>query len=423
MTIRDTSTPVVLLRLFGHCGVGIARSLGRLGVPVYAVDADPRAPAARSRYLRRLYPWDIDREPPEATVERLVKVARELGGRPILIPTGDMANLLVDDHAEALAARFRLPAQPAGLTRRVYSKRGLYELCREHGLATAETEFPSGLDDVEAFAARTRFPVMLKGIDPRRLQQRSGRRLALAHDAGELLALYRELEDPAEPNLMLQEYIPGTDADSWMMDAYFDRDGRCAFGVTARKLRQYPAEGGVTSLGVCEANPELRAEVERFAQVLGYRGILDTGYRFDARDGRYKLLDPNPRIGSSFRLFVSPEGMDVARALYLDMTDQPVPAAAHPDGRRWFAEHSEARRAARKLRRGRGARRLPGWAASFRGVQETAWFARDDRRPFLAMCRELARSALQSVARRRGSASQAAHSPASAVPVKGGSAT
>ncbi len=188
------------------------------------------------------------------------------------------------------------------------------------------------------------------------------------------------------------------------MDAYFDTAGECAFGVTARKVRQYPAEGGVTSLGVCEANPALEQAVQRFASVLGYRGILDTGYRHDARDGRLKLLDPNPRIGSSFRLFVSPEGMDVARALYLDMTGQPVPATTHPDGRRWFAEHCELRRAARRLGAPQRAGRLPGWARSFAGVQETAWFARDDVQPFLRMCGSVLASAID----RRG---RAEHTP------------
>jgi predicted ATP-grasp superfamily ATP-dependent carboligase len=222
---------------------------------------------------------------------------------------------------------------------------------------------------------------------------------------------------------MLQEYISGTDRDSWMMDAYFDRDGRCAFGVTARKLRQYPAEGGVTSLGECVPNAELEAAVLRFAELLGYRGILDTGYRFDARDGQYKLLDPNPRIGSSFRLFVSPEGMDVVRALYLDMTDQPVPSTAHPEGRRWFAEPSEVRRAVRMVRRSRSPHRIPAWAASFWGVRETAWFGRDDMRPFLAMCRRLAQDALDIAARRSEPAPPPAQSAADPVAVEGGSAT
>ena len=390
----NTTTPVVLLRLFGHCGVGVARSLGRWGVPVYAVDNEPNSPAAHSRHLRRLFEWDIERSEPEATLEFLADLAEQLGGPPILLPTGDIASLFVEDNAEQLHAHFRFPAQPPGLARRVYSKRGLYELCAEHGLPTAGTEFPQSAEDVAAFARRTRFPVMIKGIDPRRLQAHTGRRLALATDAAELDRLYRQLEDPESPNLMLQEFIPGTDRDSWMMDAYFDTTGECAFGVTARKIRQYPAEGGVTSLGMCEASPALYAAVCRFASTLGYRGILDTGYRYDSRDGQLKLLDPNPRIGSSFRLFVSPDGMDVARALYLDMTGQPVPATAHPDGRRWFAEHCELRRAARMLSSPRRPSRLPGWARSFAGVRETAWFARDDMQPFLRMCGSLVGAAL-----------------------------
>ena len=44
---------------------------------------------------------------------------------------------------------------------------------------------------------------------------------------------------------------------------------------------------------------------------VGYRGILDIGWRYDARDDRYKLLDVNPRLGASFRLFVGKGGMDV----------------------------------------------------------------------------------------------------------------
>src|SRR5438128_891931 len=39
----DTSVPAVVLGLH-YGGVGVARSLGRLGVPVYGVDYDARAP-------------------------------------------------------------------------------------------------------------------------------------------------------------------------------------------------------------------------------------------------------------------------------------------------------------------------------------------------------------------------------------------
>ena len=52
----------------------------------------------------------------------------------------------------------------------------------------------------------------------------------------------------------------------------------------------------------------------------------------------YKLLDVNPRIGGTFRLFVGPDGTDVLRALYLDLTGQAIPPTSEPDGRRWIVE-------------------------------------------------------------------------------------
>jgi predicted ATP-grasp superfamily ATP-dependent carboligase len=39
----NTSVPAVVLKTF-HGGLGVARSLGRLGVPVYGVHDDARAP-------------------------------------------------------------------------------------------------------------------------------------------------------------------------------------------------------------------------------------------------------------------------------------------------------------------------------------------------------------------------------------------
>ena len=104
---------------------------------------------------------------------------------------------------------------------------------------------------------------------------------------------------------MLQEYIPGGDDDVWMFNGYFDADSDCLVGFTARKLRQTPIHTGATSLGICLPNAEVHETTVRWMKRLGYRGILDIGYRFDARDGRYKVLDVNPRIGATFRLFVA----------------------------------------------------------------------------------------------------------------------
>ncbi len=50
----DSSTPVLALKAH-HGTLGIARSLGRLGVPVHVMHSDLAHPALTSRYVVRAY--------------------------------------------------------------------------------------------------------------------------------------------------------------------------------------------------------------------------------------------------------------------------------------------------------------------------------------------------------------------------------
>jgi D-aspartate ligase len=130
----------------------------------------------------------------------------------------------------------------------------------------------------------------------------------------------------------------------------------------------------------------------------GYRGILDLGYRFDQRDRLYKLLDVNPRLGATFRLFVGTGGMDVVRALYLDMTGQQLLRSRPVPGRTWMVETNDVRSFMELRSKGRlGTLR---WMRSLRGIDETAWWAGDDPRPFVAAFSDLAGRAGTKVTRR-----------------------
>jgi D-aspartate ligase len=140
----DASTPVLVLRRrlgeFQHGVLGVARSAGRLGVPVHSVRLDPREPATRSRYVRG--ELDLPRAgSDEDWIEALLRIGHELPGG-ILLPIDDLAAVAVGDHQQRLAERFRLPLQPAGLQRRLASKEELWKLCQELALPTATSAFP-----------------------------------------------------------------------------------------------------------------------------------------------------------------------------------------------------------------------------------------------------------------------------------------
>ena len=108
----NTSVPVVVIAP-GYHGHAIARSMGRLGISVYGVHADPQSPAARSRYGKKNTFWNLAAHPSDASVERLLHLSDEIGGKPILLPTDDESCLFVSDHAEKLKRGFLFPNQPA----------------------------------------------------------------------------------------------------------------------------------------------------------------------------------------------------------------------------------------------------------------------------------------------------------------------
>jgi predicted ATP-grasp superfamily ATP-dependent carboligase len=134
------------------------------------------------------------------------------------------------------------------------------------------------------------------------------------------------------------------------------------------------------------------------ASAIGFRGIADLDLRFDPRDAQYKLLDFNPRLGAQFRVFTTGTGVDVARAAYLDLTGQPVAAGEMTRGRRFLVENYDPLGAVGYWRRGELG--LRSWVRSLRRVDEVAWLARDDLRPFGLMC---ARMAWRAVSRGTGS--------------------
>lgn len=376
----DCSTPAIVFRADNYASLGIVRSLGRLGIEVYCVDHDPDALAAKSKYCTQRLDWNFEREKEEDSVAFLIGFARSLGRKPVLIPTFDTRNLLVDRFREQLAPWFLLPQPAPGALSSLYGKRSMYELCLQHGIPTPRTAFPDSIERAVEASAAIGFPLVIKAIDGDRLMRRTGRRMALVGDQVELAREYAKLDEPGVANLALQEFIPGTVADSsWMLSAYFDSQSRSRFVITGRKLRQLPVGGGLTTFGACADCEAIRTSIAALVQATRFHGIIDADYIHDRRDGQWKLLDVNPRPGANFRLFVDRNGLDCVRAMYLDLTGQAIPAVEPKWGRKWMVEDSDLSAFVQMLRLRRTS---PGaWLKSLAGEVELAYCALDDLRP------------------------------------------
>ena len=383
-----------------HGVIGAIRSLGRAGVPVYGVHEDRLAPAGLSRYLSGRFVWEAADKEPAALLDGLAAMAGKIGGRPVLLCTDDRAAVFVAEHDAELRELFRLPVPPSTPPRLLADKLGLAQLCLDAGVASPEVTVPASRSDVAEFARRSRFPVMVKlaegSIRPEGavLLEAGLCPTSIVRTAAELLALYDRVDRHGGGPLLLQAYVPG--GEDWFVHAYCDERSEFLVGFTGVKLRSYPPGSGGTTLGVCRANEALLEQAQVLCRKLGYRGILDMDWRLDHGDGRYNLLDFNPRVGAQFRVFVDDHGVDVVRAMHLDLTGLSVPAGGQPEGRAFLAEQFDV--LAFLAARGSGGLTLRQWWASTRGHAdlEFGWLDRGDPLPAAMLAvRSLLRAAVK----------------------------
>jgi predicted ATP-grasp superfamily ATP-dependent carboligase len=383
----DTGVPVLIFNRAGqtlqHGTLGIIRSLGKLGLFVYAVVENSFTPAGVSRYVAETFLRKTAGLNAEHLLAGLAQIGIRLRRPAILIPTDDLGAVFLAEHGEDLKRWFLFPQVPPDLPRRLVNKHQLYCLCKGAGAACPETAMPASHEDVHAFIQHAKFPVVVKVAYPYRTPDGIPS-VSIAHSPTQLLETYERAERLDVPNLVFQEYIPGSVAEDWIFHGYVNPQTGCCVGFTGKKLRSYPAFAGPTMLGVSASNPALAEQAQALIKSIGYAGVMDLDYRLDRRDGKYKLLDFNPRVGANFRMFENAEGIDVVRAMHLDLTGRPVPNASQVGGRKLLVESHDLFAAADYMRN--GALTFRAWRHSLKGQKELAWFDRKDPAPALAIC-------------------------------------
>ncbi|MHA5048724.1 carboxylate--amine ligase [Streptomyces sp. SD15] len=383
MSFLDTRVPAVVLRIdqnpFHHGTLGAVRSLGRAGVEVHVVADSAKSPIHTSRYVRQMHPPPLPGASPDDILVVLRRVADRIARPAVLVPMDDASAIAVGRMRDELAPAYLLPTMPSTLPERVADKAELAAVCASAGVPHPVTLVPDSPARVADDARQLGLPLVAKWSRPWLLPADSGlRSTALVRSMQQARELYLRTEEAGSP-LLLQAYLPpGPDRD-WFFHGYADHAGTVRAGGPGRKQLAWPRGAGLTAVGCWTPNPQVQALAERLTGELGYRGIFDLDFRLCGMTGSYHLLDFNPRPGAQFRLFADSAGLDVVRALHLDLTGRSLPDGAPMAGRAFVVENYAPLAALRAAPGGR----------------ELAWYARDDRVPGWAMwalwCRHVSR--------------------------------
>jgi predicted ATP-grasp superfamily ATP-dependent carboligase len=374
----DPSLPPAILLGGGCNALSVARSLGRSGVRVYALNT-PDAYVCSSRYCQMIKlsgggedirAWGDYLLGPEAV---------SLHGA-VLLTCSDAELEFMAHNREALVARYRLDLASVEAHLCVLNKLSTYQMAETARIALPRYWAPRTREEVEQLRESLQFPLVVKPLYSHAYRKQFTQKLVIALD---FETVYKAVHSARAAGLdvMLVEMIPGPDSRLCSYYTYLDESGTPLFHFTKRIVRRSPPVFGGGSYHVTDWIPEVKELGLRFFQAVGLRGLGNVEFKLDERDGRLKLIECNARFTEA-NCLVTASGLDLPLLVYNRLVGRPLPPlTAYRKGvRLWYP--IEDYRAFRQLRR-QGQLSLRQWLASLAHRKTLPYFRWSDPWPSL----------------------------------------
>jgi len=362
-----------------HPGLGIARSLGRRGIPVCIVD-DQYSIAQFSRYAgRSVRVSDLRDE--QKTVDSILEVGQRFGLKDwVLFPTRDETVAAFARHRERLAEFFRVTTPEWESVKWAWDKKNTYERAAQLGIPVPGTWNPRSPEELAELYSR--LPLAIKPAVKENFFYATGSKAWRAETPEQLNALFRKASEQIRPEeILLQEIIPGDGRQQYSYCAFF-RDGKAHSSLIARRSRQHPREFGRAATYVETVElPEIEELSERFLKAIDYYGLVEVEFKQDPRDGQFKLLDVNARTWG-FHCIGAPAGVDFPYLLFADQIGETLEPCRGRAGVGWLRLITDVPTAASDLLHGYMS--LKTYFQSLRSTRVESVFALEDPLPAIA---------------------------------------
>ena len=359
-------------------GLGIVRSLGRMGVPVCVID-DEHSISRFSRYATHsVRVPDLRQE--ERTVETLLRIGRSLNLQGwVLFPTRDEIVAALSRNRATLLETFRVPVPEWNTVHWMLDKRNTYELAKQLNIPIPKTWSPLTLEALDQIDSP--FPLVLKPAIKEHFFYATKAKAWRINSKAELRSMFhRASELTGASEVLIQDLIPGDGRHQFSYCAFF-KEGKAIGSMVTRRARQHPHDFGRASTFVETIDlPALEALSNRFLRSINYYGLVEVEFKLDPRDGQFKLLDINARTWG-YHALGTHAGVDFPSLLYRDQLSRPVEPCRGRPGVSWVRLLTDIPTAVIDVAAGR--LRFRDYWASVRRFHIEAVFASEDPIPGL----------------------------------------
>lgn len=345
--------PAVVLSCLGapEADLNVVRSLGSYGVPVILLSEYTNAPASASKYCYRTVVAPMFTQRPDRLFDALQALYEELGVKPVVFPTADTdlhALLKLTDRINEVAISSVIDS---GLTARLTDKSEFHKIADEYKLPVPKT-VPIQGDSVEQALQRIMgeidFPLILKPANPTAWHDPSlpdefvGSKAMLVENKNALECILRQLGSCLE-NTLIQEFIPGDDAEHYDVHIYMGRDGKAKASYCGRKIRIYPPHAGSGCYVESVREQVLEEQAINMLQLIRYRGLANINYKRHAQTGTFRLFEINPRV-SQWSILAMRSEVNLPLYAYCDALEIGMPDCKERQyGLRYINERNDLR--------------------------------------------------------------------------------
>ncbi len=257
--------------------LGAVRSLGKAGFLVVAMSSNKKAQSFYSRYC---YEKLICPDP--RNEEKFIKFLLDyLKDNPIdiLIPVGYITTVTISKHKDELLPFVKIPIADFKSMQIACNKEKTMQLANNLDIQTPK-EYLS-LTDID------KFPIVAKGI----------------YESGQIKYInsFKDLQSIDLRNHILQEYIPGY---GYGFYALFNQGSIRALFMHKR-IREFPITGGASTCAESIFDQDLKKIGSELLQSLRWHGVAMVEFKKDIRDGKFKLMEINPKFWGSLDLSIA----------------------------------------------------------------------------------------------------------------------
>jgi len=397
----NQKVPAFILSL-SYSGLGLMRSLGRRGVPVYALDHVTENVGLYSKYAKR-YICPNPKTQPNKLLKYLKKLSQKVGVRGVLFPTSDDYVLFISKNREELSKNFEIIMADRQVQEDLVSKSRLHEIAASAGIPDPQTYVINNLNELTSVAETIPYPCIIKPAYSQswtrpEIVSLIGRQKVIKADTPKTLIYWYKKIAPIEPRMIIQEIIPGTDDHLFYVCSYLDRNSRIVGAFAGMKTRITPIHFGSGSFAETVYDPMLLELNRKLLTSVKYRGLVGVEFKLDPRDGKYKLIEVNARWGLWDALGAYC-GIDLGYIAYLDAIGQKVkPKSMYYVGKKWFSLERDV--LAFIQYRKEGTLTLRDWLNTLSLRMMHACFAWEDFGPSIALIKKIFDGILHSAFRR-----------------------